>query len=334
MTLYMVRAGNGGEFVEDFVNESIVAIRWKGLGSSVKHFHSRDELKQAIRNNWSNWKDGRVNSSAGQLLRFANDFQKGDKVITYDSSSRLYYIGEITSDYKYKEDAENDFINYRKVKWNNEPVDRDSLSPQSKNRLGSTLTIFKVPEFVENELLSVKTGKPQVIESDDVDDVESEAEEYTLEGVENRANEAIKDKIANMHEDDIPELVAGLLRAMGYKTKVSGKGSDRGKDIIASPDGLGLTDPRIYVEVKHRTAKMSSPEIRSFLGGRKAHDRCVYVSTGGFTKDGMYEAERATIPITLVDIDDLVDLLLEHYDGLDTKTRAMLPLAKIYYPVD
>lgn len=37
-------------------------------------------------------------------------------------------------------------------------------------------------------------------------------------------------------------MVAGILRAMGYKTRISPPGSDRGKDVEASPDGLGLTD--------------------------------------------------------------------------------------------
>jgi restriction system protein len=37
---------------------------------------------------------------------------------------------------------------------------------------------------------------------------------------------------------------------------------------LASPGGLGFEDPRIVVEVKHRTAAMGSLDIRSFLGGR------------------------------------------------------------------
>jgi len=57
--------------------------------------------------------------------------------------------------------------------------------------------------------------------------------------------------------DDLPppeelDLVAGVLRAMGYRTTVSAPGADRGVDIFASPDGLGLQEPRIFVEVKHR----------------------------------------------------------------------------------
>lgn len=78
---------------------------------------------------------------------------------------------------------------------------------------------------------------------------------------------------------------------MGYKTQVSPAGADRGKDIIASPDGFGFENPRIIVEVKHRREQMGSQQIRSFIGGRHKDDRGLYVSTGGFTKDARYEAD-------------------------------------------
>jgi restriction system protein len=90
------------------------------------------------------------------------------------------------------------------------------------------------------------------------------------------------------------ELVAGVLRGMGYKTRVSPRGPDRGKDIIASPDGFGFENPRIFVEVKHRiNSSMGAGEIRSFLGGRHDGDKGIYVSTGGFSKDPYFEADRA-----------------------------------------
>ena len=120
---------------------------------------------------------------------------------------------------------------------------------------------------------------------------------------------------------------------MGYKTKVSPEGSDRGKDIIASPDALGLEHPRIFVEVKHRKGAMGAPEIRKFIGGRDpVNDRCVYVSNGGFTVEAKYEAERSRIPLTLVDGDELVELLVEYYEATDAQTRTLLPLRKTYWP--
>jgi restriction system protein len=129
------------------------------------------------------------------------------------------------------------------------------------------------------------------------------------------------------------DLVAGVLRTMGYRTTTAKPGPDRGVDIFASPDGLGLQEPRIFVEVKHRTQAMGSKEIRAFLGGRKKGDKCLYVSTGGFTKDAHYEAERADIATTLINLQRLRELVVERYDSLDAETRALVPLKRLYWPV-
>ena len=94
-----------------------------------------------------------------------------------------------------------------------------------------------------------------------------------LADIESQALERIKDRVNELEWDDMQQLVAGILRAMGYKTQVSPPGSDRGKDIVASPDGFGFEHPRIVVEVKHRKGQMGSQEIRSFLGGR--HKMCI-----------------------------------------------------------
>jgi restriction system protein len=128
-------------------------------------------------------------------------------------------------------------------------------------------------------------------------------------------------------------LVAALLRAMGYKARVTPTGPDRGRDVIASPDGLGLQQPRIIAEVKHRPREASgSQQIRGFLGALRSADCGLFVSTGGFTKDARYEAERAAVPITLVDLDDLASLIVENYEGFDTEGRALLPLIRVYWP--
>lgn len=54
-----------------------------------------------------------------------------------------------------------------------------------------------------------------------------------------RAHEFIKDQVKALGWDDMQKLVEGILRAMGYKTVISAPGPDRGKDIVATPDGLG-----------------------------------------------------------------------------------------------
>ena len=62
------------------------------------------------------------------------------------------------------------------------------------------------------------------------------------------------------------ELAAAILRAMGYKTRVMPKGPDRGVYVLASPDGLEFEDPRIKVEIKHRSkTSMGSSKYSEFF---------------------------------------------------------------------
>lgn len=113
---------------------------------------------------------------------------------------------------------------------------------------------------------------------------EDEVVSDPLRDMEMLAFEGIKDRINSLDWDEMQNLVAGVLRSMGYKTQVSPAGADRGKDIIASPDGFGFENPRIIVEVKHRREQMGSQQIRSFIGGRHKDDRGLYVSTGVLRK--------------------------------------------------
>ena len=91
-------------------------------------------------------------------------------------------------------------------------------------------------------------------------------------------------------------------------------------------------EPRIVVEVKHRRGTMGAQEIRSFLGGRHQNDKGLYVSTGGFKREAQYEAERSNIPLTLMDLDELAKAVAEYYDRLDTETRSLVPLIRVYWP--
>ena len=78
---------------------------------------------------------------------------------------------------------------------------------------------------------------------------------------------------------------------------------------------------------------MSSPDIRSFKGALKKNNKGIYVSTGGFTTDAKYEAERSEIPIILMDLDSLVKFILQYYDNFDGDARSLIPLKKIYWPI-
>lgn len=54
----------------------------------------------------------------------------------------------------------------------------------------------------------------------------------------------------------------------------------------------------------------------------------------GFTREALYEADRATLSLTLVDLDDLAGLIVTHYETFDLEGRTRVPLVHIYWPVD
>jgi restriction system protein len=330
--MWMVR-NNGGSYAEEFIQKGIVAVGWSEVGS-LKQLKSREEIIARVQATWPGYKRMKAVVSGSQLDKIANVMKIGDRVLTYDPSTRIYHVGKIVGDYEFDAQAEDILANRRKVVWERE-VPRDPLSADTKNSLGSALTVFEVPEKAGAEIDAVIDGKTVTV-AEPATSATGDPEintEILLEDLKARATEFIKDKIVELDWDEMQQLVAGILRAMGYKTQISPEGADRGKDIIASPDGLGLEQPRIVVEVKHRpNQQMGSKEVRSYLGGRHKDDRGLYVSTGGFSKDARYEAERASIPLTLIDISDLVKMVVDYYEEVDVATRALLPLSRIYWP--
>lgn len=63
-----------------------------------------------------------------------------------------------------------------------------------------------------------------------------------------------------------------------------------------------------------------------------APNRGLYVSTGGFTKEARYEADRADVPIRLIDLDSFVRTYVEIYDEVNDNDHAILPPTRIWMP--
>ncbi|MGV2181316.1 restriction endonuclease [Rhizobium rhizogenes] len=326
---WMVRADRNGRLFDVFKEKSAVAIGWGDIGD-LTQIKSRKTIAEKVAGAWPEMKPQGVAMAAGQLHRFVNEIEIGDMVVTYDPSRRVYLLGEVSGGYRFDDSIDAAYPNIRPVRWESE-VSRDLLSVESRNSLGSISTLFRISNEIAAELKKAMTsGEPAKIEA--LTAGADAAEEDVFESMASRAHEFIKDRVNALSWEDMQELVAGLLRSLGYKTRVSDVGPDRGKDIVASPDGFGFESPRIVVEVKHRKGAMGAPDVRSFLGGRHPQDKGLYVSTGGFTREARYEAERANIPLALMDLDELVKSLLEQYEKLDLETQQLVPLKRIFVP--
>ncbi len=334
MATWMIRSGRGAEYLSDFLETNTVAIGWSEIGD-IPAGSTRDAVSQQLFDqDYAAGNRYKIGAAAGQVWRFLNEVQISDRVVTYDPSRRVYHLGTIVSEPAWRPDRIELLPRSRSVKWDAE-VPRDNLSASSRNSLGAISTIFMLPEDVAAELETGGEARPEPPRpGESTPEDETQPPEELYESTRAAGLEFIKDKISKLDPEEFERLVAGLLRAMGYQTRVSPTGPDRGVDILASPDGLGFEQPRIVVECKHRTrTSIGAPDIRSFIGGRHPEDKGLYVSTGGFTKDARYEAERASIPLTLMDFDQLVESIVQHYEAFDSESRSMLNLGRIYWPI-
>jgi restriction system protein len=155
----------------------------------------------------------------------------------------------------------------------------------------------------------------------------------TLEEADEAAWAELEEHLSQMSPYDFQNVVAALLRGMGYYVAwVAPPGPDKGIDIIANSDPLGVKGPRIKVQVKRKAEKTAVGEIRSFLAVLADTDVGLFVSTGGFTKEAEDEARhQEKRRLMLVDLRRLVDLWIEHYDKIPESNRRLLPLRPVYF---
>lgn len=162
---------------------------------------------------------------------------------------------------------------------------------------------------------------------------EEQRQEATIQENEEAAIEGIKAQINKKNEYEFQDLVAALLRGMGYYTPfVAPKGKDGGVDIIAYRDPLGTVTPRIKVQIKHRDDKTPVTDVRQLMGLlQKEGDVGIFVSSGGFSPDAKAAARSSHVHVELIDLDRFVALWQEFYPKMADDDKAYLSLVPIYF---
>lgn len=305
MTAWLIRAGREVRYASDWFANGYIAIYWQ-LNDLDIAGAARQEVRDMVDAIYADSSQQARAMITGQVHRFGSVMQTGDD--------------------------EHDSRYSRPVIWRT-VASRDKLADTSKNSLGTIATLSQIGDDVFADLTAAAgTSDDSPSAPAQAADNETTDDDETRRITANEGIEKIKDRIVALSWEDMESLVAGLLRAMGYRTTLTSKGGDQGRDVIASPDGLGLTSPRIIVEVKHRGNPMGAPAVRSFIGGLHDSNKGLYVSTGGFTKEALYEAERARVPVTLLNLDQFARVFVDNYETTDLETSALLPLTRIYWP--
>ncbi len=170
----------------------------------------------------------------------------------------------------------------------------------------------------------------------DADSVEEETKAILgTEEVEELAQEQIQQALRAINPYEFQDMVADLLRAMGYFIYwIAPPGKDSGIDVIAYKDALGASGPRVKVQVKHKLdTKIPVEPLRAFMSVVGVDEIGLYVSSGGFTSDAKEESRsQDKRKITLIDLDSFIELWIGNYSNLSEEARQRFPLKPIYFP--
>ena len=187
------------------------------------------------------------------------------------------------------------------------------------------------------ETITIAYRKWKSEQPEDTEDAEADTDEATtsmaFEEIEQIAMDGLEKFIQKKNAYEFQDLVAALLRAMGYYTPfVAPRGKDGGIDVIAYQDPLGTESPRIQVQIKHRETSANVQEIRQLMGLlQKAGDVGIFVSSGGFTSDAKSTARSSHIHVELIDLARFISLWQDFYNKMSDEDKSLLPLTPIYF---
>ena len=152
-----------------------------------------------------------------------------------------------------------------------------------------------------------------------------------LETIKQQANDDQRTYIDQRTPYEFQDMVAALLRAMGYYIPfVAPKGKDGGVDVIAYSDPLGATKPILKVQVKHHKENntVSVDIVHKILGVAKG-DTPIIVTSGRFTEDARITARQNNV--RLIDGTEFIALWIEHYTKMSEDDKQLMPIEPVYF---
>jgi restriction system protein len=218
--------------------------------------------------------------------------------------------------------------------WYLTPEGEDALKLGADKLLDTATQLYR--KWRADNPITPKQEEEEDGEEAAVEEQSSKVPSY--DDIEQRAIQGLQQYINAKNPYEFQDLVAALLRGMGYYTPfIAPKGKDGGVDVMAYRDPLGTQSPRIQVQIKHKEAAASVQEVRQLMGLlQKEGDVGMFVSTSGFTPDARAAARGSHVHVELVDLNRLITLWQEFYDRLRDEDKNLLPLRPIYFlaPID
>jgi restriction system protein len=325
-TIWGIHGGKTGDADSLFLKDNVVALGWAEMGNIGALPADREAFKTKLAEIRPDRKERYYWIAGGQLFRFVHEAKNGDLVIYPSKHDRKIHIGEIAGLYEFDPKTEPTYPQHRAVKWL-KSFPRTQFSQGALYEIGSAMSFFQVKNFAD-EFLAALSGQVTAAQPAKQD----ESVSYVADDIEQNTRDFILKTLAQeLKGHALAEFIAHLLGAMGYRTRLSPEGPDGGVDIIAHKDELGFEPPIIKVQVKSTEGSVGDPIVSQLYGKVEKSEYGMVVTLGTFTNQAETFARNKS-NLRLIDGEELVSLILQHYEGFDSKYKGLLPLKRVYVP--
>jgi restriction system protein len=323
--IWGIHAGRTGDADSLFLKKNRIALGWQQMGDLSPLPADREAFKTKVAEVYPGKKPGAIANNAGQLFRFLHEMKKDDLVVYPSKRDRQVHLGRVDGVYQYDPKTEPGYPNYRAVKWL-KAVPRTHFTQGALYEIGSAMSIFKVKNYAEEfrAALEGKASPAPVSQDETIALVAGDIEETTRDFVIKRLAQELKGH-------PFADFVGHLLNTMGYRTRISPEGPDGGVDIVAHKDELGFEPPIIKVQVKSSEGSIGNDRVSALYGNVGPGEYGLLVTLGTFTNPAKNFAKAKT-NLRLIDGDQLVELIFDHYDQFESRYKGMLPLRRVFVP--
>ena len=332
--VWLVRLGSYGEGEGHAFETGELATGWT-LPAFTKPM-DRAAIHAELERACPDEKPGTLTNWAVQLNQFCNKAKAGDLTVTpLKTGARQLAIGRIEGDFFSVNGAPT-----RKVKWLHTDLPRDALKQDLLFSLGASQTICEISRNnAANRFEQVVRTRRDPGDSALPSRTNNEAEEddSTSSDEEINLSEIARDQIERHISTAFvghafTQLIAAILQADGYQTRVSPPGKDRSIDIVAGQGALGFGGPRLVVQVKSGDLVADQPALQGLIGCiTDVHaEQGLLVSWSGFTQDVHRRTNELYFRVRLWGRNEILDALFRTYEKLPESIRADLPLQRIW----
>jgi len=313
--LYCVRA-DFGRYTTQFIAGGYVAIGWLS-DQDLSHIGSREELyplyKAAYPDDTSNVVIGQ---QVGQIARFLLEIQPGDYVIVPSPDTEYIHYGVVAENAYYFADGTDGcpYLHRKKVTWHPEPIQRSLFSVPFQNTIRSSLTVFYI-SHKKNFFTTI--GRPDLVPDGEK---KMEFDYYT----------SILGRILELDDQEFEILITHILNALGFEgAEHKGKVGDGGVDATGELNIANMAKIKLFVQAKRYKlgSKIPANVVKALRANIPAGGQGAFITTADFQPQAKEIAVEQHFPrIGLINGDQLVDILAEHWNDIPVEFREKLNL--------